>query len=167
MLSGSSSLRIPSPPSSAQELLCLQTAPTPTPNPGQADNGPENQAGPRPLPAAPRGRKIEKHKAIFKVLFVYPRRLCEPEKWYHLWEEALISFLTCSKPHFSSLRKAKKTTVSKGDLSPGLPSCPAGRTQVYVGAQPPVAVPWSAAGTGPQIQAQGSGVKDLEIQESR
>lgn len=37
---------------------------------------------------------------------------------------------------------------------------------MYVGAQPPAAVPWSAAGTGPQIQAQGSGVKDLDIQES-
>lgn len=101
-------------PSSAQELPRLQTAPTPTPSPGQADNGPEIQVGPRPLPAAPRGHRIEKHKAIFKVLFVYPLGLCKPEKWYHLWEVALISFLTCSKPHFCKFEKSQKGDSFQG-----------------------------------------------------
>lgn len=102
-LSCSSSPRTPSPPFSARELLRLQTAPTPTPNPAQADNGP------RPLPAAPRGLKIGKYKAIFNVLFVYQLRLHGPEKWYHLWEVALIFFLTCSdKATFSQLSEKPK-----------------------------------------------------------
>lgn len=137
VLSCSSSPRPPSPPFSDRELLRLQTAPTPTPSPGQADNGPENPTPPRPLPAAPRGLKIGKHKAIFNVLFVYQLRLW-PEKQYHLWEVALIFFNLLRQSHiFATFRKAKKATLSKGDLFPGSPFCPSGMlSQGCLGKQP-------------------------------
>lgn len=139
---------------SDRELLCLQTAPTPTPNPKQADNGPEHPAQPRPLPAAPRGRKIGKHKAIFNVLFVYQLWLHGPEKWYHLWEVALISFLTCSDKATFFLQLAEKPKKQHFPSVTSSLACPSalweGLSQVCLGKQPPATTCWSAAEPGPQ-----------------
>lgn len=64
-LSGSSWPRPHAPPSFDRELLHLRTTPTPTrARAGKqwSSNTPPTPALPRPLPAAPRGRKIGKHR---------------------------------------------------------------------------------------------------------
>lgn len=60
-LSGSSWPRTQPPPSSDRELLRLRTAPTPTLARAGEQWAGKPPALPRPLPAAPRGRKIGKH----------------------------------------------------------------------------------------------------------
>lgn len=135
--------------------------PRPPPNPGQADNG--------PLPAAPRGCKIGKHKAIFNVLFVYQRQLHGPEKWYRLWEVALIFFfLTCSdKATFFKLsEKPKKQHSPRVNSCSACPSALQGMlSQVCLGEQSPTALCWPGASPCPQVpppptsRAQGNGIK--------
>lgn len=103
-------------PSLTGNCCAYKQPPRPPLAQGRQTMGQKNPAQSRPLPAAPRGLTIGKHKAIFNVLFVYQVRL-RPEKQY-LWEVALIFFfffkLAQTKPHFRNFQKSQKSNTLQG-----------------------------------------------------
>lgn len=150
-------------PSLTGNCCAYKQPPRPPLAQGRQTMGQKNPAQSRPLPEVPRGLTIGKHKAIFNVLFVYQVRL-RPEKQY-LWEVALIfSFfflhLLRQSHIFATFRKAKKATLSKGDLFPSLPFWNA--LSGVSGEAALSALHWSVAS---KVQSPGSGMKGPGIPE--